>query len=181
MKVSISTLLLREDIRRIHYSRRFLSPQRTIITLRIIIDSRSVQEIIISEAHSLLAHLGASKTIDYLRDHVWWKDMVADTKSFCESCHVCKLSKPDNTKSYVPCKTTYTARQVAELMFEHVYKLHGLPKRIISDRDSLFTSIFWKRLHELIGVNLHMSNASAMCFSHSEGLGLKIACYRVCY
>ncbi|KAJ3885113.1 hypothetical protein GG344DRAFT_29893, partial [Lentinula edodes] len=40
---------------------------------RIIIDSRSVQEIIISEAHSLLAHLGASKTIDYLRDHVWWK------------------------------------------------------------------------------------------------------------
>ena len=59
----------------------------------------------------------------------------------------------------VPCRTTYTARQVAELMFEHVYKLHGLPRKIISDRDSLFTSIFWKRLHELIGTKLGMSSA----------------------
>ena len=59
----------------------------------------------------------------------------------------------------VPCRTTYTARQVAELMFEHVYKLHGLPRKIVSDRDSLFTSIFWKRLHELIGTKLGMSSA----------------------
>jgi hypothetical protein len=48
---------------------------------------------------------------------------------------------------------------MAELVFEHVYKLHGLPKYIVSDRDSLFTSIFWKRLHELIGVKLKMSSA----------------------
>ena len=38
----------------------------------------------------MLAHLGASKTLDYLRDQVWWKDMVSDTKSFCETCVVCK-------------------------------------------------------------------------------------------
>ncbi|KAG2742091.1 hypothetical protein P692DRAFT_201725674, partial [Suillus brevipes Sb2] len=37
------------------------------------IDGRSVREIIISQAHSLLAHLGAQKTLTYLRDHVWWK------------------------------------------------------------------------------------------------------------
>jgi transposase InsO family protein len=48
---------------------------------------------------------------------------------------------------------------MAELVFEHVYKLHGLLKYIVSDRDSLFTSIFWKRLHELIGVKLKMSSA----------------------
>jgi hypothetical protein len=48
---------------------------------------------------------------------------------------------------------------MAELMFEHVYKLHGLPKSIVSDRDVLFTSIFWRRLHELIGTKLHMSSA----------------------
>ena len=44
-------------------------------------------------------------------------------------------------------------------MFEHVYKLHGLPKSIVSDRDSLFTSIFWKHLHQLIGTKLKMSSA----------------------
>jgi len=37
----------------------------------------------------------------------------------------------------IPSKQTYWATDVAELMFESVYKLHGLPERIISDRDSL--------------------------------------------
>ncbi|KAI0370090.1 hypothetical protein BV20DRAFT_995755, partial [Pilatotrama ljubarskyi] len=34
---------------------------------------RSVREIVILHAHSLLAHLGAYKTLGLLRDHVWWK------------------------------------------------------------------------------------------------------------
>jgi transposase InsO family protein len=59
----------------------------------------------------------------------------------------------------VPARINYTACQMAELMFEEIYKVHGLPKSIISDRDSLFTSVFWKRLHQLIGVKLHMSSA----------------------
>ncbi|KAJ3911558.1 hypothetical protein F5877DRAFT_55200, partial [Lentinula edodes] len=46
---------------------------RVLCIPRIIINGRSIQEIITAEAHSLLAHLGASKTLDYLRDHVWWK------------------------------------------------------------------------------------------------------------
>ncbi|KAF9032470.1 hypothetical protein BDZ89DRAFT_948163, partial [Hymenopellis radicata] len=39
----------------------------------VVIDGRNLREIVISEAHSILAHLGPSKTIAYLRDHVWWK------------------------------------------------------------------------------------------------------------
>ncbi|PBK82975.1 hypothetical protein ARMGADRAFT_884079, partial [Armillaria gallica] len=34
---------------------------------------RSIKEVVIDEAHSLLAHLGTRKTLAYLRDHVWWK------------------------------------------------------------------------------------------------------------
>lgn len=34
-------------------------------------NGRAVREIVISAAHSLLPHLGASKTMSYLRDHVW--------------------------------------------------------------------------------------------------------------
>jgi hypothetical protein len=44
-------------------------------------------------------------------------------------------------------------------MFEEVYKYHGLPKNIISDRDVLFTSTIWKHLHKLIGTSLKMSSA----------------------
>jgi hypothetical protein len=41
-----------------------------------------------------------AETLDYLRDHVWWKDIVSDVKAFCETCHTCKTSKPSNQKPY---------------------------------------------------------------------------------
>ena len=59
----------------------------------------------------------------------------------------------------IPSRTNYSASQLAELMFEHIYKLHGLPKNIISYRDVLFTSTFWKQLHRLIGTKLRLSSA----------------------
>ena len=59
----------------------------------------------------------------------------------------------------VPSCTNYNSKKIGELMFEEVYKYHGLPKNIISDRDVLFTSTFWRRLHQLIGTNLWMSSA----------------------
>ena len=54
----------------------------------------------------------------------------------------------------IPSQTNYKAQDIAELMFEHVYKHHGLPKMIISDRDVLFTSTFWNHLNTLIGIKL---------------------------
>lgn len=59
----------------------------------------------------------------------------------------------------VPSKTTYTARNVAELIFTEVYKHHGLLRAIVSDRDSWFTSLFWTHLNSLIGTQLKMSTA----------------------
>ena len=59
----------------------------------------------------------------------------------------------------IPSHTTYKAKDIAELMFENVYKHHGLPKAIVSDRDSLFTSTFWEQLNDLIGIKLKMSSA----------------------
>ena len=59
----------------------------------------------------------------------------------------------------IPSKSNYKAKDIAELVYENVYKLHGLPSRIISDRDSLFTSTFWQVLHKLIGTELRMSSS----------------------
>ena len=135
--------------------------------------------------------------------------MVSDTKAFCETCIICKQSKPSNQKPYrllnplpipvepwesigidfvrplpeshnhdghsdaitviiclltsmvelIPSQSNYTAQNLAELMFEFIYKHYGLLKNIISDRDVLFTSIFWNHLHQLIGTMLKMSSA----------------------
>ena len=53
----------------------------------------------------------------------------------------------------------YKAADMAKVIFDIVYKLHGLPERIISDRDSLFTSHFWRKLHSLLNIELQLSSA----------------------
>jgi len=45
---------------------------------------------------------------------------------------------------FIPIKHPYTANTIARAVFDNVVKLHGLPKTIVSDRDKIFTSTFWK-------------------------------------
>ena len=47
--------------------------------------------------------------------------------------------------------TTFIAAQVAELFFKELFILHGLPKSVISDRDSIFLSAFWQELSKSCG------------------------------
>lgn len=65
-----------------------------------IVEGRTIREIVISEAHSLLAHLGPAKTVSYLRDHVWWKDIVKDVKAYCDTCETCAMTKANNQRPY---------------------------------------------------------------------------------
>jgi transposase InsO family protein len=60
---------------------------------------------------------------------------------------------------FVPTKTTASAPDTAKLFFDHVFKLHGLPKSIVSDRDAKFTSRFWQSLFNTLGTKLSMSTA----------------------
>ena len=50
--------------------------------------------------------------------------------------------------------STFTIAQVSKLFFRDVFILHGLPKNIVSDRDSKFMSDFWKELFKLVGTQL---------------------------
>lgn len=59
----------------------------------------------------------------------------------------------------IPSRINYTAKEVAELVVSEIYKLHGIPKYIISDRDVVFNSTFWTHFHKLIGTKLCMSSA----------------------
>ena len=54
---------------------------------------------------------------------------------------------------------TVTTRGVMWLILKEVMRLHGIPESIVSDRDTKFTSIFWKELHRLMGSKLLMSTA----------------------
>ena len=57
----------------------------------------------------------------------------------------------------LPCTTTMTAKELAHIFFDNWYCDNGLPLDIISDRDKLFVSKFWKALHVLTGTKIKMS------------------------
>jgi hypothetical protein len=64
---------------------------------------------------------------------------------------------------FIPVKTTYSGPQLAELYILWIVYLHGVPKKIVSDRGTQFTLRFWEMLHETLD--------SQFCFSfayHSQ-------------
>ncbi|KAE8975412.1 hypothetical protein PR002_g25609 [Phytophthora rubi] len=59
-----------------------------------------------------------------------------------------------------PVAAEVTADESAELFLDLVFRHHGLPESIVSDRDPRFTSAFWTRLFALLGTRLLMSTAA---------------------
>ncbi|WVZ63417.1 hypothetical protein U9M48_013051 [Paspalum notatum var. saurae] len=60
---------------------------------------------------------------------------------------------------FIPVNTTYSGAKLAELYISRIVCLHGMPKRIISDRGSQFTSRFWEQLHNSLDTKLRFSTA----------------------
>jgi transposase InsO family protein len=60
---------------------------------------------------------------------------------------------------FIPIKTTYSRPQLAELYMSRIICLHGVPKKIVSDRGTQFTLKFLERLHETLDTQLRFSSA----------------------
>ena len=58
---------------------------------------------------------------------------------------------------FVALSHPFTVFQVAQAFVANIYKLHGLPESIVSDRDPIFTSTLWKELFRLTHTKLRMS------------------------
>lgn len=69
---------------------------------------------------------------------------------------VCRLTK---VARFIPVPLKRTSRTLAELYMREVYRFHGVPVSIVSDRDPCFTSAYWKGLFEALGVELAQSSA----------------------
>ncbi len=67
-----------------------------------------------------------------------------------------KLSKMSH---FIPTNINVTSEQTAQLFIDNVFKLHGLPSKIISDRGPQFTSEFWTKLWKLLNTKLNISTA----------------------
>ena len=61
--------------------------------------------------------------------------------------HFCSLQNP------------FAASTMAQIFMDQVFKLHGMPHSIVSDRDPTFTRNFWQELFKLQGTQFHLSTA----------------------
>jgi hypothetical protein len=65
------------------------------------------------------------------------------------------------TKSahFISVKTSYSSAVLVDLYMSRIVCLHGVPKKTVSDRGTLFTSHLWQQLHEALGTHLNFSSA----------------------
>ncbi|KAF8413581.1 hypothetical protein HHK36_001572 [Tetracentron sinense] len=60
---------------------------------------------------------------------------------------------------FIPISHPYTASTIVGLFVDHIFKLHGMPLSIVSDRDPTFLRSFWKEFFKLRGTQLNYSSA----------------------
>jgi transposase InsO family protein len=60
---------------------------------------------------------------------------------------------------FIPVKTTYSGAKLAQVYMSRIMCLYEVPKKIVLDRGSQFTSKFWEKLHESMDTKLNLSLA----------------------
>jgi hypothetical protein len=94
-----------------------------------------------------------------------WEEISMDfivglptTKKDCDSIWVI-VDRLTKSAHFIPVKSTYHPHNYAEIYFQQVVRLHGVPKSIVSDRGPQFTARFWECLHQNLGTHLIRNSA----------------------
>jgi transposase InsO family protein len=80
-------------------------------------------------------------------------------KSGCFDGVLVVVDKFSRYAHFIAISHPYTATTVVRLFLDNIFKLHSMPLSIISDRDRIFTSAFWRELFHLTGTKLHLSSS----------------------
>ncbi|KAK1651077.1 hypothetical protein QYE76_068882 [Lolium multiflorum] len=93
-----------------------------------------------------------------------WKMVTMDfieglPPSGSTNCIMVVVDKFTRYAHFIPLRHPFTAATVAAAYMDNVFKLHSLPKVMVSDRDPIFTSQFWQEMFSRMGTELRMSSA----------------------
>jgi hypothetical protein len=111
-------------------------------------------------------HLKASGTLQPLPIPSWkWEDISMDfivglpnTPQKHDSIWVI-IDRLTKTAHFLMVHTTYSAKKYAKVYLDQIFRLHGVPKTIISDRGAQFIARFWEQLQSALGTKLIRSSA----------------------
>src|SRR4051812_34485583 len=79
--------------------------------------------------------------------------------SYHYECILVIIDKFSKYGHFIALKHPFSAQTVADTFIDHVFKLHGMPRVVVSYRDPLFTSQFWKLLWHKTGAQMNMSTS----------------------
>lgn len=93
-----------------------------------------------------------------------WQDLSMDfithlPKSNGRDAVLVVVDRLTKMRHFLPCRGTCNAEDTARLFVRHVWKLHGLPKTIVSDRGTQFVSEFWRHLTSRLKTDCLLSTA----------------------
>lgn len=60
---------------------------------------------------------------------------------------------------FVPCNSNLNSQTFARLYRDSIFRLHGLPESVVSDRGSIFTSSFTMELSKILSIRTRLSTA----------------------
>ncbi|GJU72350.1 retrotransposon protein, putative, ty3-gypsy subclass [Tanacetum coccineum] len=126
----------------------------------------NLRELIMHESHKskYSVHPGSDKMYQDLKKLYWWPNMKAEIATYVSKCLTCakvkaEYQKPSGLLVQPVIPETDSMEKLTRQYLKEVVSRHGVPVLIISDRDSKFTSYFWKSLNEALGTQLDMSTA----------------------
>jgi len=93
-----------------------------------------------------------------------WKlismDFITDLpKSEVDDAILIVIDRLTKMAHFLPCTKEMDARQFSELFMREIFRLLGLPKDIITDRGSIFTSDLWQETTKQLGIERRLSTA----------------------
>ncbi|KAG1925390.1 retrotransposable element [Pimephales promelas] len=139
-----------------------------------------LQSDVIQWGHSsnVACHPGVTRTGFSVKQRFWWPRMARDIHDFVLACSVCAIGKSSNQPpdgllqplpvpsrpwshialDFITALPPSQAKETAVTIVDHVFRLHGLPMDVVSDRGPQFVSKFWREFCKLLGATVSLSS-----------------------